>query len=73
MPASPPGRITSRALARFERLSVPFEAARTREHLAALESPTAARPLLKAALSTYERLACTPRQHAARARLLALA
>jgi DNA-binding SARP family transcriptional activator len=67
------GRALRRALARFERLSVPFEAARTREHLAALESPTAARPLLKAALSTYERLACTPRQHAARARLLALA
>jgi hypothetical protein len=58
-------RALRRALARFERLSVPFEAARTREHLAALESPTAARPLLKAALSTYERLACTPRQHAA--------
>jgi tetratricopeptide (TPR) repeat protein len=61
-----------RALAGFERLSVAFEAARTREHLATLESPTAAQPLLEAALSTYERLACTPRQHAVQARLLAL-
>jgi len=66
-------RALRRALARFERLSVPFEAARTREHLAALESPTAARPLLEVALSAYERLACAPRQHALRARLLALA
>ena len=42
-----------RALAGFERLSVPFEAARTREHLATLDPPTAARPLLEAGLSTY--------------------
>jgi hypothetical protein len=66
-------RALRRALARFERLSVPFEAARTREHLAALEPPTAARPLLEAARSTYERLDCRPRQHAVQARLLALA
>jgi hypothetical protein len=66
-------RALRRALAGFERLSVPFEAARTREHLAVLESPTTARPLLEAALSAYERLACTPRQHAVQARLLALA
>jgi hypothetical protein len=39
----------------------------------ALEQPTAARPLLEAALSTYERLACTSHQHAVQARLLALA
>jgi DNA-binding SARP family transcriptional activator len=62
-----------RALARFERLGVAFEAARTREHLAALEPPTAARPLLDAALLTYQRLDCTPRQHAVQARLLTLA
>jgi hypothetical protein len=66
-------RALRRALARFERLSVPFEAARTREHHAALEPPTAARPLLEAALSTYERLACTSRQHTVQARLLTLA
>jgi DNA-binding SARP family transcriptional activator len=62
-----------RALARFERLGVPLEAARTREHLAALESPTAARPLLEAAVSAYERLACAPRRRAAQARLRTLA
>jgi hypothetical protein len=67
------GRALRRALARFERLSVPFEAARTREELAALEPSRAARPLLEAALSTYERLACAPRQHAVQGRLLALA
>ena len=37
------------------------------------EPPTAARQLLDAALSTYDRLACPPRRHAVRARLLALA
>jgi hypothetical protein len=65
-------RALRRALARFERLSVPFEAARTREHLAALEPPTAAGPLLEAA-STYERLAYTSRQHTVQTRLLTLA
>ena len=49
-----------RALAGFERLGVPFEAARTRERLAAVEPPGAARSLLEAALATYERLACAP-------------
>lgn len=66
-------RALRRALARFERLGVPFEAARTREHLAALEPPTAAGPLLEAALWTYERPACTSRQHTVQARLLTLA
>jgi len=66
-------RALRRALALFERLSVPFEAARTREHLAAMEPAAAARPLLEAARSTYERLECTPRQHAVQARLLTLA
>ncbi|HWD42397.1 MAG TPA: hypothetical protein VHM23_01515, partial [Actinomycetota bacterium] len=61
-----------RAVAQFDRLDVPFEAAGTREHLAALEPPPAARPLLEAALATYGRLACTPRQQAVQARLLAL-
>jgi hypothetical protein len=62
-----------RSLARFERLSVPFEAARTREHLAALEPATTARSLLQVARGTYERLGCTPHQQAVQARLLALA
>ena len=60
-----------RALAGFERLGVPFEAARTRERLAAVEPPGAARSLLEAALATYERLGCAPRERAVRARLRA--
>jgi hypothetical protein len=60
-----------RALAWFERLGVPFEAARTRERLAAVEPPGAARSLLEAALATYERLGCAPRGRAVRARLRA--
>jgi DNA-binding SARP family transcriptional activator len=65
-------RSLRRALASYERLSIPFEAARTREQLATLEPHTAARPLLEAARSTYQHLACTPRQHAVQARLLTL-
>ena len=57
----------------FERLSVPFEAARTREQLAAMEPATTARSLLQVARGTYERLGCTPHQQAEQARLLALA
>jgi hypothetical protein len=62
-----------RAFARFEQLGVPFEAARTREQLAAVEPAAAARSLLQAALSTSERLDCAPRTHAVQARLIALA
>ena len=43
------------------------------EALAALEPPTAARPLLRSALSTCEDLDCTPRRHAVQAHLLILA
>ena len=59
-------RALRRALAHFERLGVPFEAARTREHLAAVAPPSAALPLLEAALSTYERLDAVPHQRAVR-------
>ncbi len=53
------------ALAAFDRLGVPFEAARTREELAELESGGA--PALRAeALDVYERLGATP--HADRVR-----
>jgi DNA-binding SARP family transcriptional activator len=62
-----------RALDGFERLGEPFEAARTREHLAALAPAPEARSLLEAALATYDRLACAPRQRAVRARLGTLA
>jgi hypothetical protein len=57
-----------RALGGFERLGEAFEAARTREQLAVVE-PASARSLLEAALATYERLACGPRERAVRARL----
>jgi hypothetical protein len=49
-------RALRRAVDGFERLGVPFEAARTRERLAAVVEPAAARPLLEAASSAYERL-----------------
>jgi hypothetical protein len=62
-------RALRRALGGFERLGEAFEAARTRERLAAVEPPGAARSLLEAALATYERLACVPRERAVRARL----
>ena len=39
-----------------DELAVPFEAARTRERLAAFEPPAAARRLREAARSTYRRL-----------------
>jgi hypothetical protein len=57
-----------RALGGFERLGEAFEAARTREQLAVVE-PASARSLPEAALATYERLACGPRERAVRARL----
>jgi hypothetical protein len=62
-------RALRRALGGFERLGEAFEAARTRERLAAVEPTGAARSLLEAALATYERLACAPRERAVRARL----
>jgi DNA-binding SARP family transcriptional activator len=64
-------RALRRALGGFERLGEAFEAARTRERLAAVEPTGAARSLLEAALATYERLACAPRERAVRARLRA--
>ena len=49
-----------KALARFEELGVPFEAARTRGRLAAFEPPVEARRLREAARSTYRRLGAVP-------------
>jgi hypothetical protein len=57
----------------FERLGVPFEAARTREQLAAVVPAAEARSLLEAAGSTYERLGAAPGHRAIRDRLLTLA
>jgi hypothetical protein len=62
-------RALRRALGGFERLGEAFEAARTRERLAEVEPAGVARSLLEAALATYERLACAPRELAVRARL----
>ena len=61
------------AIGGFERLGVPFEAARTREQLATVVPAAAARPLLEAAGSTYERLGATPGHRAVKERLLTLA
>jgi DNA-binding SARP family transcriptional activator len=63
-----------RALEGFVELAAPYEAARTREHLAALPPQTvAARALLEAALETYERLGAAPRAAAVRDVLSSLA
>jgi class 3 adenylate cyclase/tetratricopeptide (TPR) repeat protein len=55
-----------RALEGFERLGVPFEAARTREALADVSPPRDAQALLTQALEAYESLGARP--HAERAR-----
>jgi hypothetical protein len=52
--------LLERALQRFEALSVPFDAARTRELLANLADPPVARQLLENALETYRRLGALP-------------
>lgn len=59
-------RSLDRAVEGFDRLNVPFEAARTRELLASVSSPKAARGLLEHALHSYEKLGAAP--HAERAR-----
>ena len=48
------------AVGRFDELSVPFEAAQTRELLAEVSEPADARQLLEAALDTYRRLGAAP-------------
>ncbi|HET9005932.1 MAG TPA: hypothetical protein VFQ04_04390, partial [Actinomycetes bacterium] len=64
-------RALRRALGGFERLGEAFEAARTRELLASVAPAAEVRSLLEAALATYERLGCAPRERAVRARLRA--
>jgi tetratricopeptide (TPR) repeat protein len=63
------GRLLRRALRQFKEMSVPFEAARTQEHLATVE-PAQATDLLSSALETYVGLGARPREKAVRARLL---
>ena len=48
------------ALAEYERLGNPFEAARTREYLAQALPAEARAPVLAAALREYEQLGATP-------------
>src|SRR5207244_13375480 len=55
-----------RALAEYERLGSPFEAARTREYLAEALPADERAPVLDAALRQYEQLGATP--HAERVR-----
>jgi tetratricopeptide (TPR) repeat protein len=62
-------RLLHRALERFQQISVPFEAARTQEHLATVE-PALATHMLSGALETYTRLGAGPSEKAVRARLL---
>jgi hypothetical protein len=57
------------ALGGFERLSVPFEAARTREALAGITGAEESRDYLEHAMATYERLGAVPSHERARARL----
>ena len=58
-----------RAVAGFEQLTVPFEAARSRELLASLESGAGRELLLREALATYERLKARPFAERVRAAL----
>jgi len=58
-----------KALAEFDRLGVPLEAARTREWLAGVVGGDEARSLVHQALSTYESLRAKPHAERVRATL----
>ena len=62
-------RLLGLALEGFERLGVPFEAARAREALAAVSTPDDAAMLLRLSLDTYERLGAGSRALHVRAML----
>ena len=53
-------RLWTRALEGFERLGVPYEAAGTKERLAAASTDDVAAALLEDALATYERMSAGP-------------
>jgi hypothetical protein len=57
------------ALGAFERLSVPFEAARTRESLAGITGAEESRDYLEHAMAAYERLGALPYHERAKSRL----
>jgi hypothetical protein len=62
-------RLWTRALEGFERVGVPYEAARTRERLAAASSDDVATALLGNALATYEEMQAAPSAERVRAAL----
>jgi len=66
-------QLTRSALEAFERLGVPFEAARTREVLAGLADAPERQELLRSALETYDSLGATPHAERVRAALEELA
>jgi hypothetical protein len=61
--------LLERALAEYERLANPFEAARTREYLAEALPAERRGPVLEAALRDYEQLGAAPRAERVRAQL----
>jgi hypothetical protein len=62
-------RLWTRALEGFERVGVPYEAARTKERLAAASPDDVAAALLENALATYERMRAAPSAERVRAAL----
>ena len=66
-------RLLRSALEAFERLGIPFEAARTREVLAGLTDAPEREELLRSALETYDSLGATPHAERVRAALEELA
>lgn len=62
-------RLWTRALEGFERLGVPYEAARTEERLATASPDDVAAALLESALATYERTSAAPSAERVRAAL----
>jgi hypothetical protein len=64
-------RLLRAALAAYDRIGVPFEAARTRERLAGVVEGPERGELLRAALETYERLGATPHAERVQAALRA--
>jgi tetratricopeptide (TPR) repeat protein len=65
--------LLERALAEYDRLGNPFEAARTREYLAEALPAEKRGPVLEAALRAYEQLGATPYAERLRVRLQELA
>jgi tetratricopeptide (TPR) repeat protein len=63
-------RLLRQALEAYERIGMPFEAARTRENLAGVSDGAERATLLRAALETYERLDAAPLAERVRAAMI---